>query len=82
MNKGLIKISNELYINQWSELYIFMKDFRPTHIEFRHWENNTWYIYGVSEMFDKAKEGNAVPEYFVIFNHYENKDSTYKFERI
>lgn len=82
MNKGLVKISNELYVNDWKRLYIFMKDFRPTHIEFRHWENDTWYMYGVSEMFDKLKEGDAVPQYDVIFAQYENKDITYKFKRV
>ena len=82
MNKGLIKISNELYVNDWQRLSVFMKDFRPIHIEFRHWENDIWYIYGVSEMFDELKEGEAVPEYDVIFTEYENRDGTYKFERV
>jgi len=82
MNKGLVKISNELYVNDWERLCIFMKDFRPTHIEFRHWENDTWYMYGVSKMFDKLKEGDAVPQYDVIFTQHENKDITYEFKRV
>ena len=82
MNKGLVKISNECYVNDWAKLHIFMKDFRPTHIEFRHWENNTWYMYGVSEMFEELKEGDAVPNYNVIFTQHENKTITYKFKRV
>ena len=82
MNKGLVKISNECYVNDWGKLYLFMKDFRPTHIEFRHWENNTWYMYGVSEMFEELKEGDAVPNYNVIFTQHENKTITYKFKRV
>jgi len=82
MNKGIVKISNECYVNDWAKLYIFMKDFRPTHIEFRHWENNTWYMYGVSKMFEELKEVDAVPNYNVIFTQHENKTITYKFERV
>jgi|GEM_PF-3113581 len=82
MNKGLVKISNQLYVNDWARLYVFMKDFRPTHIEFRYWENDTWYIYGVSEMFDELKEGDAVPKYDVIFTQHVNKDINYEFKRV
>lgn len=82
MNKGLVKISNELYVNDWETIYIFMKDFRPTHIEFRHWENDTWYMYGISKMFDELKEGDAVPQYDVIFTQHGNKEITYKFKRV
>ena len=82
MNKGFLKISNELYVNDWQQLHIFMKDFRPTHIEFRHWENSIWYMYGVSAMFDELKEGDVVPQYDLIFTQHENKDITYKFKRV
>jgi len=82
MNKGLVKISNELYVNDWDRIYFFMKDFRPTYIEFRHWENDIWYIYGISKMFDELKEGDAIPQYDIIFTQHENNDITYKFERV
>lgn len=49
MNKGFIKISNHVYHELWDDIYILFKDFRPTHIEFRHWENDIWYFYGESK---------------------------------
>lgn len=79
MNKGYLKISNELYVSQWHEIYVFMKDFRPTHIEFRPWENNTWYLYGVSKMFHELKEGDKVPQYHLFLQRHENKAMTYEF---
>jgi hypothetical protein len=82
MNKGFIKISDVLYKEDWSSLYIFMKDFRPTHIEFRHWENDIWYMYGVSEKFDPLKEAEAVPQYDVLFTRQENGTLTYEFKRL
>jgi hypothetical protein len=81
MKKGLIKMSNEMYTEMWGELYIFFKDFRPTHIEFRHWENDTWYFYGVSDFFDEVKEGDAVKQYEVWFTRHPNGELTYKFQR-
>ena len=82
MNKGFIKISNELYVNNWERLYVIMKDFRPIHIEFRHWENDIWYVYGVSKKFDKLTLGEVVPQYDVIITEDENKGLTYEFKRI
>lgn len=82
MNKGFIKISDVLYKNDWSNLYIFMKDFRPTHIEFRHWENDIWYMYGVSEKFEPLKEGDVVPQYDVLFTKQEDGTLTYEFKRL
>jgi hypothetical protein len=78
MNKGLIKISNELYVSEWD---IIMKYIRPTHIEFRHWENDVWYIYGVSDKFEPVKEGEAVPEYNVIIS-ISGKKTSFKFEKL
>ena len=82
MNKGFIKISNNAYTECWSELCIFMKDFRPTHTEFRHWENDMWYMYGVSEKFTPLKEGDPIPQYDVSFTRHEDGTLTYEFERI
>jgi hypothetical protein len=82
MNKGLIKINNEFYTTGWDTLHLFMKDFRPTHIEFRHWENDTWYMYGVSKLFDELKEGDSVPHYNVVFTQNENNNISYKFNRV
>ena len=79
--KGFIKISNELYVNHWNEIYVIMKDFRPINIDYRHWENDTWYIYGVSEMFDELKEGEVLPQYLVIFEQ-NNGKRNYRFEKV
>ncbi len=80
MNKGFIKISNDVYVKMWGTLYIIFKDFRPTHIEFRHWENDIWYFYGTSDLFDEVKEGDIIPQYDVLLTR--NEDSaplTYEF---
>ena len=85
MKRGPIKISDEMYRNEWPLIYIFFKDFRPTHIEFRHWEANTWYLYGESDLFDENIEGEAIPEYSVKFIRTEVTDKedviTYKIEK-
>jgi hypothetical protein len=82
MKKGFIKISDTLYKDSWKDLYIFLKDFRPTHIEFRHWENDIWYLYGISDLFDELKAGDAVPQYDVMFSKHEDNPLTYEFKRI
>lgn len=82
MNKGLIKISNELYAQNWSLIYFFMKDFRPTHIEFRHLENDIWYLYGESDKFEPIKEGEEVPQYDVIFTISPGSGVSYEFKRV
>ncbi len=84
MNKGLIKISDIIYREQWDIFRLIFKDFKPTHIEFRHWENFIWYFYGDSELFDKIQHGDPIPEYNVLFSIDGPKetDVKYKFERI
>lgn len=91
MKRGFIKMTKDIYENMWSELYIFFKDFRPTHIEFRHWENDIWYLYGVSDLFDEIKEGEVLPQYDVIFTRHKTEKSetkpaceyfTYEFKRL
>ena len=82
MKKGFIKVSDILIKQDWGKLYIFFKDFRPTYIEFRHWENDTWHYYGVSELFDELKEGEQVPQYEVIFTSHPDSSLTYEFKRL
>lgn len=82
MKKGLIRISNEMYIKRWEYVYIFLKDFIITHIDYRHWENNTWYLYGISDFFDELNEGDTVPEYTVTFTIDKNDKLTYSFNRV
>ncbi len=64
---GYIKVSNEVLDFSWETFAVIFKDFRPTHIEYRHWENKVWYFYGVSDLFQELLEGQAVPQYDVTF---------------
>ncbi len=63
MRKGFIKISNQLYTERYELICGIFLVFRPTHIEFRHWENSTWYIWGESNCFDELKKGDTIPQY-------------------
>jgi hypothetical protein len=80
-NRGLIKISDIVYSEHWKDLYVFMRDFRPTHIEFRFWDNNMWYMWGVSDKFDALKEGDQIPAYTVEFTRQADGSFTYEFVR-
>lgn len=80
--RGFIKCSDALIKQDWKYLYVFFKDFRPTHIEFRHWENDIWYFYGVSEKFETVKEGECVPQYDVVFTKQENGELLYEFNKV
>ncbi len=81
MRKGIIKITDKVYKTQWADIYIFFMYFRPTHIEFRHWENDVWVLYGESEFFDEINEGEAIPVYDVVFTRLFNGKLGFKFER-
>jgi len=80
MNKGLIKVTDQVLKSHWDKFRLIFKDFRPTHIELRHWENDLWYYFGVSDKFDEVKEGELIPEYIVIIKTDEDK-VTYTFEK-
>ena len=82
MNKGFIKISDVLYKEDWSSLYIFMKDFRPTYIEFKHYVDGFCYMYGVSDKFEPLKKGDAFPQYDVIFTRQQDGTLAYEFKRV
>ena len=67
MKKGFIRFTDFVYKKEYEIISQIFKDFRPTHIEFRHWENDVWYIYGESDFFDDVIEGEVIPQYEVIF---------------
>jgi hypothetical protein len=67
MKKGIIKITDELYRNNYNEICKIFNYFKPTHIEFRHWENDIWYLYGESDLFEEIKEGEQIPFYLASF---------------
>ncbi len=73
LKRGLIKATDEFVMNNWYDFALVLKDFRITHVEYRHWEGNLWYYYGVSEFFDDIKEGETIPEYTVEFNRIDIK---------
>lgn len=79
--KGYIKISDGLIESHWKEFHVIFKDFRPTHIEFKHWENNIWYFWGVSDLFEEVKETEEIPQYDIILTK-TKKALTYKFEKV
>ena len=83
MNKrGIIKISDQVYKKDWDIIHIIFKKFKPAHIEFRHWENDTWVLYGVCDDFDDIKEGDPVPQYEVIFKRNEHGIYDFTFEKV
>lgn len=82
MRKGLIKISDPVYNGLWSDIWIIFKDFRPLHIEFRHWENDTWYLIGECTMFENIEDGDSIPEYTATFTRKEDGLHTYNFTKV
>ena len=85
MNKGFIKISDVLYRNEWEMVSLLFKYFRPTHIEFKHWENDVWVLYGESGLFEELKEGEKIPQYDAIFTTFSTKEgiaSSIEFKRV
>lgn len=82
MRAGVIRITDVLYQNSWEEISVIFKKFRPTHIEFRNWENGIWYFYGTCDEFDEILESQVVTEYTVIFTRSEDGTHEYKFERV
>lgn len=68
MKKGFVRITDFLYKNDYEAVKILFSNFRPTYIEFRYWENDVWYLYGESELFEELKEGQLIPEYSFIID--------------
>lgn len=82
MKKGFIKITDTLYKNSWDIVYLIFKDFKPSHIEFRHWDNNIWVFYGESEYFKELKEGEPVPQYEAVVTWSEDKNYFVEFKSL
>jgi len=79
VRQGIIRMSNDIYQNNWKQIYMMFSEFRPAYIEFRHWDNNTWYFYGQSEHFEAIQEGQSLPFYVVSFIKNEDETVTMKF---
>jgi hypothetical protein len=82
MKKGYFKITNDLVVGCWVHISSIFKDFRPVHIEFRYWENDLWYFYGISDLFDEILEGEEVPEYKIEMTRDSDHVITYKFIKV
>lgn len=80
--KGVIKVSNYFYENEYEIIKEIFKYFQPTHIEFRYWENSTWWFYGVSELFEEVAEGNPIPQYDAIFTNIGNNQHELSIKKI
>ncbi len=80
--KGFLRITNEFYTGQYEFVKQIYKDIRPTHIEFKYWEGDIWYIYAVSDLFDETKEGERVPEYECIFTKSDDNTFTHQFKKV
>ena len=81
MKRGYIKITDELY-KDWELVYPVFKNAKPIHIEFRHWENDMWYIYCEGDIFEELNEGEQIPQYEVIFSDAHKGAFTYTFKRV
>lgn len=82
MKRGIIKISDTLYKKEWPLISEIFKYFRPTHIEFRHLENDIWHLFGESDLFDEVVEGEKVPEYEVVFTRHPDKSYKIEFHKV
>jgi len=79
MNKGLIRMTDQLYRVNYEIVSGIFKYFRPTHIEYRHWDN-IWHLYGESDLFSAVKEGEETPEYVFLITQNTDKSYSYTFK--
>jgi len=82
MNKGVIRISKQLYNENYDIVCLIFKDFKPLHIENEHWNIGDYVIYGESYLFDVVKEGEVIPNYTVIFQKIEDDSYIYNFVKL
>lgn len=66
MNKGYIKVSNDIYKGDMNIMAGIFSFFRPLRIEQEHWDNEDWVIYGESERFEPLPKGTPIPRYSIL----------------
>jgi hypothetical protein len=77
---GIIKISKEIFDDEYDTLFILYKDVLPQLIQFDA-VHNCYIITAKSRLFDVIEEGKNIPEYLPIFsriNKYNVKISEMK----
>lgn len=82
MKKGFIRMTNDIYNNNWDIAHQIFKDFKPTHIEFRRHENDMWYFWGTCDSFDELKEGEEPKQYIAIFVMQDDKTYRHSFQKM
>jgi hypothetical protein len=82
MNKfkrGKIKISFQLYENDFELISPMFTKFQVLHIEQEHWNWKDYIFTGVCDDFRELKEGEQIPFYDCIFTRQEDGSHTFKF---
>lgn len=81
MKKGLIKISDVLYQDNWELAFPIFKYFRPFHIDTKLYAREIVF-YGECDFFEELKEGEIIPQYDAFVKKYKNGTYSVRFKRI
>lgn len=79
MRLGIVKISDELYSNNYDSCKVIFEHLRPLNIKFHH---RQWFIKGESQFFDDVAEGDGIPQYIAEITYASGKAILAKFERV
>lgn len=82
MNKGIIRITHQLYHNNYDVISAIFRDFKPLHIECEYWNIGDFKFYGESDSFDEIKEGDVIPEYLIEITTHDDGIYSYKFIKL
>ena len=77
MNKGYIKVSNDIYKGDMNIMAGIFSFFRPLRIEQEVWAHDDWVIYGESERFEPLPKGKQIPRYNITVK--DLGDSCYEY---
>jgi len=78
MNKGIIRISADLY-NEYEIVGLIFQYFKPLRRENEYWKHNDFVIHGESKLFDVVENGCVIPEYSIKVVEKENKTFSFEF---
>lgn len=77
--QGKIVCSNELYAKAYDSIKIIFSRFRVTHIEYRHWEADTWHLFGICEDFDEV---SIEAESYPLYDYIITDNNKFEFNRV
>ncbi len=81
--KGFIRITDQLYKQNWTDIAPIFKYFKPYRIDVHYINTDgNWHFYGTSEYFDIVPEGAIIPEYEVTVTWATGYEKTYAFKKI